>query len=320
MAIFTPISTDEAVRFLENYAVGTLLELIPIHGGIENTNYKLITSKATYVLTVFETRTPKEALPFVFKLLNHLDKQNLPVAKPEPNLDGDIISTLKGKPAAIVSFLEGSSVSKPSAEHCFAMGRCLAQLHLAGEDFKDKRQNPFDLSKFDGFFKNISADLNEIEQGLGSLIKNEIAFLNQHKLNDLPQGIIHADMFPDNVLFADNNKISGLIDFYYAATDIFAYDLAITLNCWASTADGGLDKERSAALLEGYTGERPLVAAEKQAMNTMFRMAALRFLLSRANDWFLPTETLEVAKKDPLEYVRKLKFHQKQQTYEGFGF
>ncbi len=327
MAIFTPVSFDQAVSFVSGYEIGSLQELVPIEGGIENTNYKLITNNAAYILTLFEARTPSEALPFVFDVLRHLAAKNLPVAKPVASKSGDFFQKLNGRTAAIVSFLNGSSTDTPNEKHCMDVGRCLAELHLASDGFTGQRANPFGLDRFEAFYNGITGNLDHIENGLSQLIADEITHLNsqaQDELHRLPSGIIHADFFPDNVLFDDVSgeapKISGLIDFYYAAIDSFVYDLAITLNCWAGDEQGGLNVEKSKALLRGYESKRALSDVEKKAMNTMLRIASLRFLLSRAHDWFLPTDGQTVAKKDPLEYVRKLKYHQKQQNYEGFGF
>ena len=322
MAIFTTVSLSEAKDFLNDYDLGEVLTLTPITSGIENTNYKLATSKGMFVLTLFEARTPKSALPFVFNLLLHLHKNNLPVAMPATNKNGDIISVLNNRPASIVEFLEGASVTKPQAEHCFSVGKCLAQIHLASEGFDGLRDNPFGLSKFTDFAKNITGNLDDIESGLAALVENELGFLNIAAPNNLPKGIVHADLFTDNVLFLERDnspQISGIIDFYYASIDSYAYDFAVTLNCWAGLADGSLGLEKSRAFSDGYQSKRALNTQESQAMNWLFRMASLRFLLSRANDWFLPVDKTVVAKKDPLEYVKKLRFHQKLQSYEEFG-
>lgn len=325
MAIFTPVSMNEVEGFLTQYNIGEAKKLTPITSGIENTNYKLTTSLGEYILTLFEARTPKSALPFVFSLLQHLHENNLPVAMPCHNKNGEIISNLNEKPAAIVQFLAGSSVLTTKNKHCYKVGESLAKLHVASTKFNESRKNPFGLDSFASFKENIKGNIDEIECGLSELIKNEISHLNatlKNSLPKLPQGIIHADLFTDNILFLDSKndpQISGIIDFYYASSGSFAYDLAITINCWAGRDDGELDPELSKAVLNGYQNIRPLEKAEIDAMNDLFRMAALRFLLSRANDWFMPIEKLEVAKKDPLEYVNKLRFHKKQQSYEKFG-
>lgn len=320
MAIFTTVSFDQAAKFIDNYNIGKLVELVPIESGVENTNYKLITNQASYILTLFEKRTPEEALPFVFRALGHLAGKKLPVAQPLASNNGELLSKLNGRPAAIVNFLNGRSVEQPNESQCKAVGVFLADLHLASNDFSAQRQNPFGLDSFEQFFNNISENLDEIEIDLGSFISEEITYLNTHKPSNIPTGLIHADLFPDNVLFNDHSQISGVIDFYYAAIDSFAYDLAITINCWAGMSNGELDMDKSKALLAGYQSKRKLLKDEKTAMNEMFRMASMRFLLSRSNDWFSSNPDQEVAKKDPLEYVTKLRFHQRQKCYEGFGF
>ena len=324
MAIFTPVSFNEAESYIKKYDIGSLEKLIPIMAGVENTNYKLQTSKNTFILTLFEKRTPSDALPFVFKVLQHLTAKKLPVAQPVQQKNDEYLSELNSRPAAIVSFLNGASIEQPSSAHCEAVGICLARLHLASEGFMGERENPFGLNQFEKFYNEISGNVEEIEKGLDGLILTEIKWLKSQPRLNLPTGIIHADLFPDNVLFTTCKndqlpQISGLIDFYYTATDSFAYDLAITLNCWAGDDNGALNIDKFRALIKGYESKRKLLDVEKLAMNNMFRIASMRFLLSRANDWFLSDKTVNVAKKCPLEYVRKLKFHQQQKGYEGFG-
>jgi len=306
MAVFTPLTNEEVRTALAHYDIGDLVALEGIQAGIENTNFRLTTSDGAWVLSVFEGRTPEDALPYVFSLISHLHDKGLPVAGPQAVHGGGFISHIKGKPAAIVAFLQGACNMAPGVDECQATGEALARMHLACTDFAKVRDNPMGIETFARYHATCPGDPDAIEVGLSNLISDEIQYLNANRPTDLPRGTIHADLFPDNVLFS-GGAISGLIDFYYACSDQLIYDLAITLGCWAGNDDGSLNLKQARAMLKGYETVRRLTKAEHLAIPYFLRAGALRFLLTRTHDWLKDDAGAMVTKKDPLEYVRKLR-------------
>ncbi len=303
MSVFTTVSADELTEWLKAYPLGTLLELKGIASGITNTNYFVTTTSGRYVLTLFEEHTADE-LPYFLDLMTHLAERGVPCPHPVKRNDGVQLDELNGKPAALVSCLVGRDVETPNEIHCAEVGRVLANMHLAGESFSgnshDTRDSVWRQTTADKVFGLLSAD----DQSMLSQVMQRQASLN---LDALPQGVIHADLFRDNVLF-DGEKIGGLIDFYYACRGAFLYDLAIAVNDWCVNADGSLDKPRVMAMLKAYHAVRALTAQEKAVWTDMLPIAALRFWLSRLKDKHFPHAGELTHAKDPQHFQKILKW------------
>ena len=303
MSVFTTVSADELTEWLKAYPLGTLLELKGIASGITNTNYFVTTTSGRYVLTLFEEHTAEE-LPYFLDLMTHLAERGVPCPHPVKRNDGVQLDELNGKPAALVSCLAGRDIETPNEIHCAEVGRVLANMHIAGESFSGKSHDTRD-----SVWRQTTADkvfglLNADDQGMLSQVMQRQASLN---LDKLPQGVIHADLFRDNVLF-DGEKIGGLIDFYYACRGAFLYDLAIAVNDWCVSADGSLDKPRVMAMLKAYHAVRALTAEESAVWTDMLPIAALRFWLSRLKDKHFPHAGELTHAKDPQHFQKILKW------------
>ncbi len=320
MAVYTEVAYEDLVAFLERYDLGELHAFKGIAEGVENTNYLLHTENGQYILTLYEKRTRAEELPFFLDLMTHLARGGIPCPLPVADKEGECLQTLNGRPAAIVTFLDGVSVRNPRPAHCRAVGRALAQMHVAGQDFPGRRENSLALSAWPALLDKCGPAIEDIRPGLGALISAELAYLADHwpQKTDLPRGIIHADLFPDNVLFL-GETVSGLIDFYFACEDFLAYDLAICLNAWCFERDGAFNITKARALLKGYEAVRPLTDRGMAALPILARGAALRFLLTRSHDWIHHDQNALVRPKDPLEYLRKLTFHQSVRDVSAYG-
>ena len=318
MAVYTDISEDDLKRFLREYEAGELLSYKGIAEGVENSNFLLHTSKEPLILTLYEKRVEKNDLPFFLGLMQHLASRGLSCPLPLPRRDGALLGALSGRPAALISFLEGMWLRKPEAKHCREVGRALARMHVAGEGFDIKRPNALSLDGWQGLWEKSAARADEVETGLQDEVRGELDFLGSHWPKDLPEGVIHADLFPDNVFFLGDD-LSGLIDFYFACNDMLAYDVAICLNAWCFEKDGSYNITKGKALLEGYQAERPLSKAEIEALPLLARGSALRFFLTRLYDWLMTPEGAMVTKKDPLEYLRKLRFHRQVASAAEYG-
>lgn len=301
MSVFTTVSPDDLQHWLQDYAVGELRELRGIAAGIENTNYFVTTSTGRYVLTLFEKLTAQE-LPFYLNLMAHLAEHGVPSAHPVANRAGQYLGTLNGKPAALVARLDGSDVSAPTQVQCAAVGAVLARLHLAGESYRARMDNPRGPKWWNGVLPDILPFLPAPE---AALLQDEVRFQAQYRFSDLPRGAIHADLFRDNVLFT-GDQVAGVIDFYFACTDVLLYDIAITVNDWCVAADGGLDHARTRSLLDAYAAVRPYTAVERGAWPVMLRAAALRFWVSRLYDFHLPRPGEMTHAKDPGHFRRIL--------------
>jgi homoserine kinase type II len=303
MSVFTTVSADELTEWLKAYPLGTLLELKGIASGITNTNYFVTTTSGRYVLTLFEEHTADE-LPYFLDLMTHLAERGVPCPHPVKRNDGVQLDELNGKPAALVSCLAGRDIETPNEIHCAEVGRVLANMHLAGESFcgnsHDTRDSVWRQATADKVFGLLGAD----DQSMLSQVMQRQASLN---LSSLPQGVIHADLFRDNVLF-DGEKIGGLIDFYYACRGAFLYDLAIAVNDWCVNSDGSLDKPRVMAMLKAYHAVRALTHQEKAVWTDMLPIAALRFWLSRLKDKHFPHAGELTHAKDPQHFQKILKW------------
>jgi len=308
LAVYTDITEDDLRNFLIQYDVGTLTSYKGIAEGVENSNFLLHTTKDPLILTLYEKRVEKNDLPFFLGLMQHLAAKGLSCPLPLPRKDGELLGELSGRPAALISFLEGMWLRKPEAKHCREVGKALAAMHLAGEGFEIERPNALSVEGWKVLWDKSEARADEVEKGLRQEIRPEIDYLAAHWPKNLPAGVIHADLFQDNVFFL-GDELSGLIDFYFACNDLLAYDVSICLNAWCFEKDGAYNVTKGKALLEGYQSVRPLSAEELDALPLLARGSALRFFLTRLYDWLTTPEGALVVKKDPLEYLRKLRFH-----------
>ena len=318
MAVYTDIAEDDLKWFLTEYDAGTLLSYKGIAEGVENSNFLLHTSKDPLILTLYEKRVEKTDLPFFLGLMQHLSARGLSCPLPLPRRDGALLGSLSGRPAALISFLEGMWLRKPEAKHCREVGRALAEMHVAGDGFELKRPNALSIDGWQTLWEKSEARADEVEAGLQDEIRGELDFLAAAWPKGLPAGVIHADLFPDNVFFL-GDALSGLIDFYFACNDLLAYDVSICLNAWCFEKDGAYNITKGTAMLEGYQSVRPLSNEEIAALPVLSRGAALRFFLTRLYDWLTTPEGAMVTKKDPLEYLRKLRFHRQIKSPAEYG-
>jgi len=318
MAVYTDVSDEELEAFIASYAIGALTSFKGIAEGVENSNYLVHTESGRYILTLYEKRVRAEDLPFFLALMQHLATRGITCPLPVRDRDGHTLKKLAGRPAALITFLEGLWVRRPGIEHCAALGEALGRFHLAGMDFPMQRKNDLSLPGWRTLFGSIGSGADTVKPGLAGVIEKELRYLEQHWTGDLPQGVIHADLFPDNVFFL-GDKVSGLIDFYFACNDMLAYDVAVCLNAWCFESDGSFNVTKARALLEAYERVRPLTKAELDRLPTLARGAALRFLLTRTYDLLNTDAGALVKTKDPNEYLRKLRFHQRVKSTREYG-
>ncbi|MDO9151734.1 MAG: homoserine kinase [Methylotenera sp.] len=307
MSVFTSVSIQQLQAWLQDYPIGEVIDLKGISSGITNTNYFVTTTKSKYVLTLFEHNTIDE-LPYFIDLMHHLSEHGVPCPDPITNRSGVSLHMLNGKPAVLISCLNGRDIAAPNAVHCAEVGRVLAQMHQAGQTFaaqssEQAHQNPRGAEWRKQTAQEVMAHLSTDDQ---KLLTETLAFQAELDTSALPKGIIHADLFRDNVLF-DGDKVGGLIDFYYACYDVLAYDLAIVANDWCVQADGQLDAEKVEAMLKAYQAVRPFEQAEHAAWNGLLRIAALRFWLSRLYDQIYPQAGELTHAKDPDHFKNILK-------------
>ncbi|HAH08889.1 MAG TPA: homoserine kinase [Alphaproteobacteria bacterium] len=318
MAVYTDVPDDVLLALLEMYEIGTPVAFKGIAEGVENSNFLLQTTTGNFLLTLYEKRVAAAELPFFIALMKHLAGAGLPCPLPVADRDGQILQTLCGRHAAIVTFLPGLSPKRPDARQCASAGMALARLHLAGASFPLTRANSMGPKVWRSLFEPNVKRADEISEGLAGLIGAELDVLMEHWPQSLPAGIVHADLFPDNVLFI-GTTISGLIDFYFACTDAFAYDVAICLNSWCFEPDGTFNVTKSRAFLAAYHAVRPLEAAELRGLSLLCRGAALRFLLTRLHDWLHRDTQALVRPKNPLEFLQRLRFHQRVVDSSEYG-
>jgi homoserine kinase type II len=318
VAVYTDITEDELGKFLADYDAGSLMSYKGIAEGVENSNFLLHTDRAPYILTLYEKRVDRGDLPFFLGLMQHLADRGLSCPLPVARRDGGLLGELAGRPAALISFLEGMWLRKPEARHCREVGVALAEMHLAGEGFTITRKNALGLSGWRPLWERSEPRADEVEPGLKAEIRAELDFLEQHWPSGLPAGVIHADLFPDNVFFLDDH-LSGLIDFYFACNDFLTYDLSVCINAWCFERDWSYNLTKGMALIEGYRSVRPLSPAEIDALPILARGSALRFFLTRIYDWIMTPPGAMVTKKDPKEYLRKLRFHQHVRSAAEYG-
>jgi homoserine kinase type II len=318
MAVYTPVGEAELAAFLAAYDLGEATAFQPIQEGVENSNFFLETTLGRFILTVYEKRVDPADLPFFIGLMQHLAERGLPCPLPVHARDGQTLKRLGGKPAAIVSFLDGRSVRRLTPERCRAVGEALASLHLAAQGFGLQRENALALPGWRALFDGCRGKADRVDADLEAELQGEIELLASGWPAALPVGVIHADLFPDNVFF-EGKRLSGVIDFYFACDDFWAYDIAICLNAWCFEPDSAFNVTKARALIEGYRSRRPLLDAEIEAIPVLARGAALRFLMTRLYDWLHQVEGALVKPKDPREYLRKLRFHRGVSGAEAYG-
>ncbi len=306
MAVYTQVGAEDMAALLERYGAGQLVSAKGIAEGVENSNYLVDTDAARFILTLYEKRVDAEDLPFFIALIDHLAAAGCPVPRILADLSGVHVQHIAGRPACLIQFLPGVSVSRQTGRQAHAAGAALARLHRAAADFAGGPPNPWGPAGWQELAEQLGDRLDTIEPGLTALVADELAVLAARWPADLPTGIIHADLFPDNVLMT-GEEVSGIIDFYFACRDSTAYDLAIAHGAWCFSADGSHYLPAIAdGLVTGYASVRPLTAAETAAMPLLARGAALRFLLTRALDWIETPADALVQRKDPLAYRRRL--------------
>jgi len=318
MAVYTDVAAEDLAPFLAGYDIGELLAYKGIAEGVENSNFLVHTSRGYFILTLYERRVAERDLPFFLALMEHLASRGITCPQPVKNRAGQTLGRLAGRPAAIVTFLEGLWIRRPSAAHCAALGEALARLHLAGADFAMRRDNALSVAGWRQLYAACGGRANAVQPDLTTVLAAELDVLEREWPRGLPQGVIHADLFPDNVFFL-GDRLSGLIDFYFACTDTLAYDIAICLNAWCFEQDHSYNVTKGRALLASYAKTRPLSAQEWDKLPLLARGAALRFLLTRLADWLDVPPGALVRPKDPIEYLRKLRFHQKVTSARDYG-
>lgn len=320
MAVYTEVSDEDMIAFLAQYDVGTLLAYKGIAEGVENSNYLVQTDRASYILTLYEKRVDPDDLPYFLSLMEHLAARGVPAPTPLHGRDGAALRRLCDRPAAVISFLPGLSPKRLQPFHCGALGDAMARLHIAGADFPGHRPNALGETDWRPLYESCGATgADQVQPGLAALIEEELDVLDAHWPTGLPAGVIHADLFPDNVFFRNRDQVSGIIDYYFACNDLLAYDLAICLNAWCFEPDGSFNITKARQLCAGYHRRRPLGADELAALPLLARGAALRFLLTRLYDWINTPADAFVTKKDPLEYARKLRFHRAVAGPQAYG-
>ena len=308
MAVYTEVPISALKQFVREYDIGKIVYLKGIEEGVENSNFLLKTNRDTYILTIYEKRVDSVDLPFFLGLMDHLANKAFPCPTPLHGFDGKALRTLCNKPAALVTFVTGSGPKIITHDHCYSVGKIAGEMHLATKDFQMSRINTLDRQGWRKLFELTKARANDFYEGIVEEIEIELNFLDQNWPKRLPVGIIHADLFPDNVFF-ENKTLSGVIDFYFACNGFMAYEIATCINAWCFENDGGLNSEKVSSLLEGYKSIRTLEEAELRSLLLLSRGSALRFLLTRLYDFLNHPKGALVKPKDPLEYLKRLRYH-----------
>jgi homoserine kinase type II len=308
MAVYTEVNDEALGAFLEGYDLGRVVSFKGIAEGVENSNFLMRTEAGQFILTLYEKRVKEADLPFFVGLMEHLSKRGVICPQPVRAKNGEALGRLAGRAAAIVTFLDGLWIRRPRAEHCGQVGEALARMHEAGAGFALTRANALSIDGWPALFAAAEARADEVAPGLAAETAAELAALKAAWPAGLPGGVVHADLFPDNVFFL-NDKLSGLIDFYFACNDAFAYDLGVCLNAWCFEPDGQFNISKGMAMIRGYEKRRPLEPAEVEALPILARGSALRFMLTRLVDWLNVPPGAKVTPKNPLEYLTKMRFH-----------
>lgn len=318
MAVYTEVTDEALAAFLTDYDLGTIVAFRGIAEGVENSNYTLRTTTGDYILTLYERRVDPADLPWFLGLMEHLAQRGIQCPLPVRARSGEALRNLTGRHAAITTFLPGVWPRRVRPEHCAPLGAALAGLHVAGADFRPVRRNALGPGGWRPLLDQARARADEVQAGLAGQLDAALDAILAGWPEGLPLGHIHADLFPDNVFFLEG-KISGLIDFYFAATDILAYDIAVCLNAWCFEPDFSFNVTKARALLSAYQSVRALSDAERAALPVLCQGAAIRFLLTRLYDWLNTPEGALVTRKDPLEYLRRLRFHLAARDEHAYG-
>lgn len=318
MAVYTEVSDEALAAFLADYDIGRMVAFRGIAEGVENSNYSLRTTAGDFILTLYEKRVDPAELPWFLGLMEHLARRGITCPLPVHARDGVALRTLCGRPAAVTTFLPGVWPRRVRLEHCGPVGAALAALHLAGADYAPTRVNALGPAGWRPLFERARCRADEVAPGLAEELDGALDAILGAWPAGLPVGHIHADLFPDNVFFLDG-RLSGLIDFYFAATDTLAYDLAVCLNAWCFEADFAFNVTKARAMLRAYADARPLSAAERAALPVLCQGAAVRFLLTRLYDWINTPPGALVTRKDPIEYLRRLRFHLAARDEHAYG-
>ena len=308
MAVYTKLEHQEVRQFLEQYNINNFKDYKGITEGVENTNYLIKTSEQDYILTIYEKRVDENDLPFFIKLLSYLSENKFPCPKPIANKNNEKINRIKNKNAALVTFLNGQSKNKITSEECFEIGKISAQLHEITKKFNINRKNNLSIENWDSIFEKTIKQKIDLDESIIKKTKNYLNFLKDKWPKNLPQGIIHGDLFPDNIFFT-NNKVSGIIDFYFACNDFFAYEIAICINSLCFDNNSTFNMTKAKNLIDGYTSIRTLSEDEKKYLPILSMGAAMRFFLTRLYDFYHTDNKADVKIKDPFEYLKKIEFH-----------
>ncbi len=318
MAVYTEVTDEALAAFLADYDIGSMVAFRGIAEGVENSNFSLRTTAGDFILTLYEKRVDPADLPWFLGLMEHLAKRGIVCPQPVHGRDGEALRHLSGKHAAITTFLPGVWPRRVRLEHCGPVGAALAALHVAGSDYAPTRWNALGPHGWRPLLERCRARANEVQPGLAAELETALTGILAAWPRDLPAGHIHADLFPDNVFFLDGS-LSGLIDFYFAATDILTYDVAVCLNAWCFEADFSFNVTKARAMLRAYVEVRQLTAVERAALPVLCQGAAIRFLLTRLYDWLNTPRGALVTRKDPIEYVRRLRFHLAARDEHAYG-
>lgn len=318
MAVYTEIADEEVQSFADEYDIGRVIACKGIAEGIENSNYLLVTEQGPFILTLYERRVKQDDLPFFLGLMEHLAARGIPCPTPIKGRDGRALRRLAGRGAAVVTFLRGMWPRRATVAHCQALGRALARMHRAGGDFPMRRANDLSVDAWRSLFQATARQADAVAPDLAAELTGEIGILERRWPRALPVGVIHADLFPDNVFF-ERERLSGLIDFYFACTDFLAYDLAVCLNAWCFENDGSFNVTKARHFIAEYHRVRPLLPDELDALPVLARGAAMRFLLTRLYDWLNTPKNALVTPKNPLEYLQKLRFHRGARGLGAYG-
>ena len=308
MAVYTKLEHQEVRQLLEQYNINNFKDYKGITEGVENTNYLIKTSEQDYILTIYEKRVDENDLPFFIKLLSYLSENKFPCPKPIANKNNEKINRIKNKNAALVTFINGQSKNKITSEECFEIGKITAQLHEITKKFDINRKNNLSIENWDSIFEKTIKQKIDLDESIIKKTKNYLNFLKDKWPKNLPQGIIHADLFPDNIFFT-NNKVSGIIDFYFACNDFFAYEIAICINSLCFDNNSTFNMTKAKNLIDGYTSIRTLSEDEKKYLPILSMGAAMRFFLTRLYDFYHTDNKADVKIKDPFEYLKKIEFH-----------
>ena len=318
MAVYTEVSDTALAEFIADYDIGPAISCNGIAEGVENSNYLLLTEGGPHILTLYEKRVAAQDLPFFLGLIEHLAARGVPCPVPVHGRDGAVLRQLCGRPAAITSFLAGVWLRRPQPGHCAALGEALARLHLAGLDYAPERANALSLDSWRPLFEKCRAGADGVVPGLSAEVSASLERIEAEWPRDLPRGVIHADLFPDNVFF-ERERLSGLIDFYFACNDALVYDLAVCLNAWCFEPDLSFNVTKARHMIARYCAVRRCSQAEIAALPRLAEGAALRFLLTRLYDWINQVEGALVKPKDPREYLHKLRFHRGVKDPRAYG-